>query len=40
MRYTINLFIKINADIENGKVVLESEGALNPIAKPIINRIN
>jgi MoaA/NifB/PqqE/SkfB family radical SAM enzyme len=40
MRVYDKSVIKINAEIENGKVVLESEGALNPIAKPIINRIN
>ncbi|MBC7086196.1 MAG: radical SAM protein [Methanomethylovorans sp.] len=40
MRVYDKSFIKIEAGIENGKVVLESEGPLNPIVKPIVNRIN
>jgi MoaA/NifB/PqqE/SkfB family radical SAM enzyme len=40
MRVYDRSVIKIDAGIDNGKVVLESEGALNPIAKPIISKIN
>ncbi len=40
MRVYDKSVIKIDAGIDNGKVVLESEGALNPIAKPIIGKIN
>jgi MoaA/NifB/PqqE/SkfB family radical SAM enzyme len=40
MRVYDRSVIKIDAGIDNGKVVLESEGALSPIAKPIISKIN
>lgn len=40
MRVYDKSVIKINADVENEKVVLQSEGPLSPIANPIINRIN
>lgn len=40
MRVYDKSVIKIDGRIENGKVVLESEGPLNPVAKPIISRIN
>lgn len=40
MRVYDRSVIRIDAGIENGKVVLESEGPLSPIAKPIISRIN
>ena len=40
MRVYDSPVIKINASTENGKVVLEPEGALSPVAKPIIKRIN
>ncbi|MBN1134762.1 MAG: radical SAM protein [Methanosarcinaceae archaeon] len=40
MRVYDKSVIKVNANTENGKVVLDVEGALAPIAKPIIKRIN
>jgi MoaA/NifB/PqqE/SkfB family radical SAM enzyme len=40
MRVYDKSYIKLNAEIENGKVQLVSEGTLSPVAKPIINRIN
>lgn len=40
MRVYDRSVIKIDAGIDNGKIVLESEGALSPIAKPIISKIN
>ncbi len=32
--------LKVNADTVDGKVVLDTEGPLSPVAKPIIKRIN
>jgi MoaA/NifB/PqqE/SkfB family radical SAM enzyme len=40
MRVYDKSVIKVNANTENGKVVLDVEGALAPVAKPIIKRIN
>ena len=40
MRVYDTSYIKLNAEINNGKVQLVPEGALSPLAKPIINRIN
>ena len=40
MRVYDKSVIKVNANTENGKVVLDVEGALSPVAKPIIKRIN
>jgi len=40
MRVYDKSVIKINASTENGKVVLDAEGALALVAKPIIKRIN
>lgn len=40
MRVYEKPLIKVNADLENGKVVLDTEGALSTLAKPIISRIN
>lgn len=40
MRVYDKSVIKVNASTENGKVVLDTEGPLSPVAKPIINRIN
>jgi len=40
MRVYEKPMIKVNADLKNGKVVLDAEGALSTLAKPIISRIN
>ncbi|WP_407357121.1 radical SAM/SPASM domain-containing protein [Methanolobus sp. WCC5] len=40
MRVYDKSVIKVNASTENGKVVLDTEGPLSPVAKPIIKRIN
>ncbi|WP_094227834.1 radical SAM/SPASM domain-containing protein [Methanolobus psychrotolerans] len=40
MRVYDKSVIKVNAGTENGKVVLDAEGPLSPVAKPIIKRIN
>lgn len=40
MRVYDKSVIKLNASAENGKVVLDAEGVVAPIAKPIIKRIN
>jgi MoaA/NifB/PqqE/SkfB family radical SAM enzyme len=40
MRVYEKATVKVNAELENGKVVLDAEGALSPLTKPIISRIN
>ena len=40
MRVYDKSVVKVNASIENGKVVLDAEGPLAPVAKPILKRIN
>ncbi|MGP8320715.1 MAG: radical SAM protein [Methanosarcinaceae archaeon] len=40
MRVYDKSVIKVNASAQNGKIVLDAEGAMAPIAKPIIKRIN
>nr|WP_321496229.1 radical SAM protein [uncultured Methanolobus sp.] len=40
MRVYDKSVIKVNASTENGRVVLDTEGPLSPVAKPIIKRIN
>jgi MoaA/NifB/PqqE/SkfB family radical SAM enzyme len=40
MRVYDKSYIKLNANIEDGKVQLVPEGTLSPVAKPIVNRIN
>ncbi len=40
MRVYDKSLIKVNASTDNGKVVLDTEGPLSPVAKPIIKRIN
>lgn len=40
MRVYDKSIIKVNASTVNGKIVLDTEGPLSPIAKPIIKRIN
>lgn len=40
MRVYDKSIFKINANIENSKVVLQSEGTLSPIISPILNKIN
>ncbi|MDK2892719.1 MAG: hypothetical protein PWQ49_1111 [Methanohalophilus sp.] len=40
MRVYEKPMIKVNAELENGKVVLNTEGVFSTLAKPIISRIN
>ena len=40
MRVYDKSVIKVNASTDDGKVVLDTEGPLSPVAKPIIKRIN
>ncbi|WP_342305851.1 radical SAM protein [Methanolobus sp. ZRKC5] len=40
MRVYDKSVVKVNASTENGKVVLDAEGPLAPVAKPILKRIN